>query len=139
VFLGTLTLMPGIESKINYINYTCGKSTWSEIQTLIEALKKVSITHPATKNLSIYTDCQTIVDLLGSRRIKLQKNNFLNAKGVLLANASLYRELYNLTDKFQLTVTKIKGHAPASQQISIFHNIFSCIDKFARRRLRALA
>ncbi len=131
-------LIAAVENEINYSNFSSGKSTWCEINTLIEALQKILINYPLNKDISIYTDCQTIVYLLGSRRIKLEKKNFLNSKGVPLGNADLYRELYLITDIFNLTVIKIKGHAPASQQITIFQRIFSCIDKLARKKLRLL-
>jgi ribonuclease HI len=136
--LDNYELMAAIENDINYLSYSCGKSTWCEIKTLIEALQEILIINPLTKTISVYTDCQTIVDLIGSRRIKLEKKKFLNSKGVLLANADLYHELYTITDTLNLTVIKIKGHSPASQQINISHRIFSCIDKLARKKLKSL-
>jgi len=65
-----------ISKNISYNEYKSKKSTWSEIKTIINALKYTKKTYPECTTIHLYTDCQSACDLLGDRKHKLLKNNF---------------------------------------------------------------
>src|SRR3990167_4574272 len=61
-----------LSEKAVYIEFESNKSTWSEIKTAISALDSVlKMTKPGCK-VEIYTDCQSLCDLLGKRKEKLE-------------------------------------------------------------------
>ncbi|MEO8402488.1 MAG: RNase H family protein [Gammaproteobacteria bacterium] len=125
-----------LENKIVYKKYNSKKSTWSEIQTAIDALNHTHL--PSASIVKMYTDCQSLCDLLGKRKEKLLKNNFITRAGKVLQNADLYKELYQTAEKFQLSTLKIKGHQKVSDSTRLEEKIFSILDKFSRRKLREL-
>ena len=121
---------------IVYGNYTSKKSTWSEIKTVIDALSNLK-KNPLQK-VELYTDCQSVCDLLNKRKEKLLKNNFITRTGKVLANADLYKELFEVAEQFDIHVFKIKGHSPKSNRVSIEEKIFTVLDKLSRKKLRSL-
>ena len=127
-----------LADKIVYQKYDSKKSTWSEIKTVIDSLNFIHQHSPSIQKVEIYTDCQSLCDLLGKRKEKLQKNNFITRTGQVLQNASLYQELYSIAEKFQITPFKIKGHSAKSNRVSVQERIFSVLDKLSRRKLRSL-
>jgi len=127
-----------LADKIVYQKYDSKKSTWSEIKTVIDSLNFIHQHSPSTQRIEIYTDCQSLCDLLGKRKEKLQKNDFITRAGHALPNASLYKELYSIAGKFQIIPFKIKGHSAKSNRISVQEKIFSVLDKLSRRKLRSL-
>jgi len=128
-----------LANKVSYIKYKSKKSTWSEIKTFIHALHsiQIQIEQPIQK-IEIYTDCQTICDLLGRRKEKLEKNNFITKSGRLLQHAELYKELYVIANKFQVNTFKVKGHQSKSQSMLWQEKIFYVIDKLSRQQLRSI-
>lgn len=131
-------LQTKLTGNIVYHNYTSKKSTWSEIQTVIDALSYLHSSASSIPKVEIYTDCQSLCDLLGRRKEKLQKNNFITSTGRVLQNADLYRELFAIAEKFQIQTFKIKGHNPTSYRLTLQEKIFSILDKLSRRRLRLM-
>lgn len=122
-----------LDDKIQYQQYHSKKSTWSEIQTVIHALHAV----PASvASIEIYTDCQSVCDLAGKRKEKLEKNHFMTRAGRELQHADLYKAFYALIEKYQVKVIKIKGHNPASKQLSWQERVFAVLDKVSRKKLR---
>lgn len=120
-------LRENVQDLIQYKEYKSSRSTWSEIQTVIEALKLCS-----TKSITLYTDCQSVCDLLGRRREKIDsliKNN------KLIKNIEHYKEFYKITDQFNITVIKIKAH---SKIITLEDKIFSYVDKASRKKLKSI-
>lgn len=124
-----------LSSLITYQKYTTKKSTWTEIQNVIDAL--TFLHHQSEKNrpITIYTDCQSLCDLFGKRKAKLKNSNFITRSGKILQNAELYQKLYAIADHFQISIVKIKGHD--SRRITIEEKIFSVVDKLSRKKLRS--
>lgn len=131
-------LFKKISNKIVYKKYESKKSTWSEIKTVIDALESVQKNSEPVCKIEIYTDCQSLRDLLGKRKEKLQKNNFITRAGRVLQNADLYQELFDLAAKFQIKTFKIKGHNSKSNRLTLQEKIFSILDKLSRKRLRSV-
>ncbi len=119
-----------------YTQYTTRKSTWTEIQTIIDALSTLENTHPMTDTVLLYTDCKNICDLFGVRKSKLLARDFQNKNAQLLAHADLYKKLYEVAARFKIDAIKIKGHQSKSKMMSLEERIFSIIDKLSRRQLR---
>lgn len=127
-----------LDDMIIYKKYVSIKSTWSEIKTVIDALHFLHDKVKPIQKIEIYTDCQSFCDLLGRRKEKLQKNHFITKKGNILQHANLYKELFNIADKFQIQTFKIKGHHSMSSHLTLQEKIFSILDKFSRKKLRLL-
>jgi ribonuclease HI len=127
-----------LAGSIAYNTYASKKSTWSEIQTVIDALYHIQKNFPPGKHIEIYTDCQTLCDLMQGRKEKLEKNNFITRTGKVLQNADLYKELFAITEKFKIRIFKIKGHAATMNRLTIHEKIFSILDKLSRKKLRSL-
>ncbi len=125
-----------LADKIIFKKYVCKKSTWAEIKTVIDALYHTEKISKTERNIELYTDCQSVIDLLGRRKDKLQKNNFITRSGKILQNAELYQELFKLTEKFSIQTFKIQGHAPDQHRHTVQEKIFSVLDKLCRRKLR---
>jgi ribonuclease HI len=125
-----------LADRIIYKTYHSKKSTWSEIQTVIDSLIFSKNNFLFCKKIYIYTDCQSVCDLLGRRKEKLVKNNFISSSGKPLEHADLYKQLFNFADEFQITIVKIKGHAALAQRISVQEKIFLILDKLSRKNLR---
>jgi ribonuclease HI len=127
-----------LSDKVVYIEFVSNKSTWSEIKTAIHALDSVLKNAQADCRIEIYTDCQSICDLLGKRKEKLEKNKFMTRDGKLLPHANLYKELFALTEKLKVQIFKLKGHHPTSHHLTEQERIFSLLDKLTRQRLRSV-
>lgn len=125
--------------QIVYQQYSSKKSTWSEIKTAIDALHFVHANLPFIRKIEIYTDCQSLCDLLNKRKEKLQNNNFITRTGKTLNNANLYKELFECVEKFEIQVLKIKGHSSTASRLTIQEKIFAALDKLSRKKLRAIA
>jgi len=105
----------------------------AEIRASLLALQKCTESCAVT----LYTDCQNIVNLI-SRRSRLEKTHFVSqSSGQVLANADLYKEFYALYDRMRPEVVWIKGHASKSKQkTDKVQKNFSSLDKEVRRFLR---
>ena len=51
----------------------------------------ILVTSRVTRKVEIYIDCQSLCDLIGQRKDKLEKNNFMIKKGKVLQHAELYK------------------------------------------------
>lgn len=129
-------LFKKILEKVIYIKYFSKKSTESEIRTVIDALQILKENKATDFNIEIYTDCQSLCDLLTRRKEKLEKNNFITRAGKEQANAELYKKLFALTNQFHINIFKLKGHASQSQRLTLPEKIFAIIDKLSRKKLR---
>lgn len=127
-----------ISEKVIYKKYFSKKSTWSEIKTVIDALQILEESDETNFNVEIYTDCQSLCDLLTRRKEKLEQSNFMTRSGKVHANAELYKELFVMTNKFHINISKIKGHTSKSQRLTLPEKIFAIIDKLSRKELRAM-
>jgi ribonuclease HI len=131
-------LLAHLTNIIIYKEYKSQKSTWSEIKTVIDALYTIQENRGCASPIEIYTDCQSLCDLVGRRKEKLEKNNYITKTGKILSNAALYKELFAITEKFQLNIFKMKGHDSASKRTTIQGKIFAILDKLSRKQLRAV-
>ena len=127
-----------LDDLVVYRKYISKKSTWSEIKIVIDALNFLHQNLESIQKIEIYTDCQSLCDLLGKRKEKLQKNNFTTRAGWVLHNANLYKELFEITEKFQIQTLKIKGHSSISYRSTLQEKIFAVLDKCSRKKLRFL-
>ena len=127
-----------LEDLIVYRKYASKKSTWSEIKIIIDALNFLPKNLEPMQKVEIYTDCQSFCDLLNKRKEKLQKNNFITRTGKVFQNANLYKELFEITEKFQIQTLKIKGHGSISCRVTLQEKIFSVLDRCSRKKLRLL-
>lgn len=117
--------------------FTHTSSTRLELQTLLWAIAEVIRTgqlQPQHDHLTIYTDCQTIINL-PSRRLRLEQNNYCSKKNISLKNGDLYRQLIRQLDSVSHKLIKVQGHQSAKTQHHI-DQIFTLVDRYARQALR---
>ncbi len=112
------------------------KSTYVEIMSAIHGLSYLQGKSNFKVDVEIFTDCQSLCDLLGARKEKLLAQNFITRTGKILANASLYQDLFKLAENFNIVAHKLKGHAPESHRIHVCEKIFALLDKEVRNKLR---
>jgi ribonuclease HI len=132
------SLSKHLASRVSYRKYTSNKSTWSEIKTAILALNAIYEKTPFIDNVEIYTDCQSLCDLMGARKEKLQNNNFMTKKGKVFQHANLYKELYAIVENRHVHVFKVKGHYTRYRELTWQERIFSVLDKLSRKKLRSV-
>ena len=113
-------------------------STQLEIETILWALQELTRSPPAdipVNNITVYTDSQDMINL-PRRRIGLEQSGFTTAKNKALKHAALYRAFYRLHDELGFELAKLKGHGNRDDK-SWLDEIFSCVDRTARKALRA--
>ena len=120
---------------ICFFSQTTGKSTEAELRNFLQALYKI----PTTSKVRVYTDCQSLCDLLGARRQKLEKKQFKNSKGEDLAHKELYQSIFKTVDQYKIEIKKVKGHQPKKKRKTKEEEIFSVVDKISRSQLRLQA
>ena len=125
-----------VSSKIKYVEVNTHKSTLAEIKTFLHIIK--SLQPLSEKELTFYTDCQTLTDLHGFRGKKLISREFKKKDGSPLKHEKIYREIINLFQTYKIDIIKIKGHSPSSKKNNIIDLVFSIIDKHSRKKLRSI-
>ena len=120
-----------LKSKVVLKRFENTSSTKLEIQTFLWALSDINI---IDYTIEIYTDCQNIIGLL-NRKEKLQALNYHSSSGKLLNNSELYREFFELLEKYDCEFIKVKGHKKNSLKNDI-DEVFNIVDKAARTALR---
>jgi ribonuclease HI len=108
-------------------------STKLELQTLLWALNEIQ---HLSNTITVYTDSQNIVGLLG-RRQKLEKNNYISKNGKQLNNYDLYQKFYSLFDRLNISIQKVKGHKATINKDEI-DKLFTIVDRASRNALRKL-
>ena len=107
-------------------------STQLEVQTLLWALREIqSRIHAVT----IHTDSQDLISLPG-RRERFEQQDYRSKNKLRLTHAELYQEFFSLTDQFDCTFVKMKGHRVSSQK-SPADRLFTLVDRAARQALRS--
>lgn len=101
-----------------------------EIKTLIWALEELRPTA-----VTVYTDSQTIMGLPG-RRARFDARNYLNAQGISIKNADLYRAFFRLIDQIDCTFVKVNGHRVSNKKTDI-DQLFTQVDRASRLAMRA--
>ena len=103
----------------------------AEMKSAIKALESC----PKSKQIILYSDCQTL-SRLPLRREKLESTNFISqSKNRLLNNADLYQEFYSLYDLLKPEIHWVKGHT-SSKTLSKIEKNFSYLDNTVRKNLR---
>ncbi|MFC0536327.1 RNase H family protein [Pelagicoccus mobilis] len=102
-----------------------------ELETLLWALGNLP---RGAGRVVLFTDSQTIANL-PARREKLEAVRFCSKSGVLLSQADLYREFYDVWDRNEMEVVKLSGHMPSIEK-SRDDLVFSLLDRAARSALR---
>jgi len=106
-----------------------------ELKAAIMALDAAWVESDTSTVVELFTDCQTISNLI-SRRAKLEASDFLSKKqGKTLHNADLYKHFFSIYDKLLPKITWVKGHSRKKEQ-NFIHRNFSMLDRFVRRELR---
>ena len=107
-------------------------SSRMELRAVIWALESMT---PENAPISLYTDYESVLKLRDRRR-KLEERSFQSLKkGSELANADLYRRLFELFDIFSPELYWIKGHKPKSDR-NAADFLLSLVDKKTREILR---
>ena len=107
-------------------------STKLELQTLLWALGEIVI--KSSQSIVIYTDSQNIIGLPG-RRERFEKNDYFSKNNKKLKNFELYQEFFQITDKLDFKLVKLKGHKKTKEKDSI-DIIFTFVDRASRDALR---
>ncbi len=114
---------------MNILRINNTNNTRAEFEVMIKLLECLSTDH----KYIIYTDCQGITRCLNKKQ-KLIDSNFKNRKGQELANADIYKKLYELFLP-NMTIVHIDGHIP-TKLMSEDNKKFSHIDRTVRSILR---
>lgn len=120
-----------LKSKVVFKKFEDTSSTKLEIQTLLWTLKDLDIKN---SQIEIYTDCQNLIGLL-DRKEKLQALDYHSSSGKLLNNSELYKEFFELLEKYKFILIKVKGHKKNSLKDEI-DEVFNIVDKACRNALR---
>lgn len=120
-----------LKSKIIFKKFENTSSTKLEIETFLWALNDIDIEDCI---IEIYTDCQNIIGL-EKRKEKLKSLNYHSSSGKLLNNSELYKEFFELLEKYNCEFIKVKGHKKNSLKDEI-DDIFNLVDKASRNALR---
>ena len=124
-----------LKGKIKTKRFASTSSTKLELQTLLWALDEiVTVANQSDVNVTVFTDCQNIINL-PSRRAGLEQRNYLTSQNKPLKNHQLYREFYRLTSSITCTFVKVRGHQLTSQKDELDKR-FALVDKASRRALR---
>jgi ribonuclease HI len=106
-------------------------STKLELQTLLWALSDIQ---PLGGKVTVYTDSQNIMGLLG-RRDRLEQNDYRSKNNKRLNNYELYQDFYRMTDQLDCELVKVRGHQVSNQKDDI-DRLFTLVDRASRDALR---
>jgi len=120
-----------VKQKINIKVFNNTSSTTLELQTLLWALKEIQVTD---KQVTIYTDCQNILNLK-KRRNRLEKNNYQTKENKKIKHKDLYQSFFKITDQLNCRFVKVKGHQTSIKKQAI-DIIFTLVDRASRSALR---
>lgn len=105
-----------------------------ELRSLLMALDHFSM---AEIDLTIYSDCKSMVEL-SNRRQRLEKSHYQSSRThKLLANADLYQQLFIQFDRLKPKLIWVKGHTALARR-SLIHQNFSTLDKLIRKKLKGM-
>jgi ribonuclease HI len=112
--------------RLNYLKLVDTSSTRAEMETFKYIMSELQTNGTLSKNkkITIYTDCQRIVNLFEEKSYPSDHTH-----------AELYKELLSFIEKFNLNIVKIKGHSKNKTQVEDI--MFSLVDKNSRNVLRA--
>ncbi|MGJ8641324.1 MAG: ribonuclease HI [Opitutaceae bacterium] len=122
-----------LRARVSVQNFTQTSSTKLELQTLLWALSELP---DSIDQLTVHTDSQNIINL-ANRRARLEATDYHSKNGQPLRNAQLYKAYFEVADRLNFKLIKMKGHQSASKRNQIDH-LFSLVDKASRKALRGL-
>ena len=129
------TPLESLKNKIEFKRFEQTSSTKLELQTLLWAMNEaIALANGSDLALTVYTDSKNIIGL-PARRTRLEKNNYVSAKGKRLNNDELYQDFFRLCSDLNIELVKVIGHQPTSQKGEI-DRIFNLVDQASRRALR---
>lgn len=134
--LSSQALREKVMQEVSCRFYRSKKSTEAEIKTVVDTLQALRAKMGDNHHIELYTDCQSLCDLLVKRKNKLQENEFQTRSGKVHQHAALYKTLYNITSQFEIKLFKVKGHATKSHRVGLAEQIFDILDKLSRQKLR---
>jgi ribonuclease HI len=108
-------------------------STKLELQTLLWALGEIQAQVKGSK-ISVYTDSQNIIGLLG-RRERLVQNNYISKSNKLVNHHDLYKEFFRVVDLINCELVKVKGHLVSKEKDNV-DRLFTLVDRASRNALR---
>ena len=120
------------EKKIKVKKFEETSSTKLELQTLLWALGEIDI--KSSQHIVIYTDSYNIIGLPG-RRERFEQNDYFSKNNRKLNNFELYQGFYQITDKFDFKLVKLKGHKKRKKKDHI-DKLFTHVDRASRDALR---
>jgi ribonuclease HI len=106
-------------------------STKLELQTLLWALEEI---HIKGSKITVYTDSQNIIGLLG-RRERLVQNNYISKSNKLVNHHDLYKEFFRVVDLINCEFVKVKGHLVSKEKDNV-DRLFTLVDRASRNALR---
>lgn len=118
-----LTDLKEDEIEINYIVENCTSSTRMEFITILNALEHAKNKNLINGQILIYTDCESFV-----RYGKTKTNNSID----LEMNSAMQKYF----DNYKIEIIKMKGHNKKTNIVTREQEIFSILDKKARKILR---
>jgi ribonuclease HI len=88
-------------------------------------------------DLNLYSDCQTLTNLL-SRREKLEATDYISErKKTTLVNADLYKQFFKVYDDLKPQIHWLEGHFKKAT-MTLTQKNFQVVDKQVRKELRTL-
>ncbi|MBF0430197.1 MAG: ribonuclease H [Fibrobacteria bacterium] len=123
--------LPSLREQVKVIRFEQTSSTKLELQTLLSALKEITI---PDDTIQVYTDSQNIIGL-PKRRLRLEQNDYFSKKNKRFNNYKLYQEFYAFTDRYDLELIKVRGHKQTRFKDEI-EKIFTLVDRASREALR---
>lgn len=131
LFLDDMSIpLPEIENKIKNIKFNSRSSTIIELHTIGYTFNYINTIYgenPRPPQFFLYTDCENFIKLITGRKDTIKKTD---------DNYDLYMYLINTVEKFKINAIWTKGHCPEEYRTEHYQNIFSLVDKNARRVLR---
>ncbi len=121
-----------LRTRIKMRAFTETSSTKLELQTLLWALSELP---DDTEQLTIHTDSQNIINL-ADRRERFEAHDYHSQKGLPLRNTELYQAYFEMTDRLNFKLVKVKGHQSARKRNQI-DQLFALVDKASRKARRA--
>ncbi len=123
--------LDSLRDRVKVKRFQHTSSTKLELQTLLWALMDI---HAFEGKVTVYTDSQNIMGLMG-RRERFEQNNYRSNKNRRINNHELYQEFYSMTDQLNCTFVKVRGHQSSTQKGDI-DRLFTLVDRASRNALR---
>ncbi len=105
-------------------------STMAELMTIKQALTYAHerLVLSGQTSITLFTDCENFINLIQKRQHKEQLKNHTNYE--------LYKELIDLVALHDTNIIWTKGHDKKDNKNELYQQIFSVLDKTARRLAR---